>query len=344
MVKVSIITPVYNAERYLRRALESLLQQSFGDFEAICVNDGSTDMSLEILREYEEKDARIKIFSQDNAGGSAARNAGLAQAKGEYVMFLDADDEYSHTIIEHAYSRAVEANVDIVLYNFARFVGKPSKLAVVSKIAPHASTDIFTKDTYGERIFNDFATITWNKLIKRSVLTESGVEFDETLSHNHDVDFSIRLMLAAKTYAWLDEVGYFYRSNDAGLTATRRDDPTNVLRILMNLRKIATKYDARVLQSFDRYVIDMISGTLAKYSRSKQKQEQVFLYAYNTVIPAIKPDTFKDASLGDKELLCIAAGEYGEYRARTHTLGRRVRLILRRLYDVIQKVYSAFVV
>ena len=92
-VKVSIIVPIFNVDKYLEACLDSLICQTLKDIEIICVNDGSTDNSLEILNQYQGKEKRLKIFSQENKGVSAARNLGLQIAKGDYILFVDADDE-----------------------------------------------------------------------------------------------------------------------------------------------------------------------------------------------------------------------------------------------------------
>lgn len=348
MPKVSIITPVYNAEKYLAATLDSVLSQTFHDFEIVCVNDGSTDKSRHILEEYEQRDKRVRVIDQENNGGSAARNRGIAEAIGEYVMFIDADDLYAKTIVEHAYDLALSTDVDVVFYNFARFSGhKPTKLAVRSRTKPAEDPGIVTKDTYSQRFFNDFGIITWNKLVKKSVLDSSKLTFNIGLSHNHDVDFSIRLMLAADTYAWLDEVGYYYRSNDTGLTATKRSDPTNVLKILTELNTlIAPKYK-QVKQSFDNYVVDMIAGTLEKYSGDKTKQKTVFDFARDTLIPKLglheKDDSyFTTGRYRVYEL--VKADDYRGYVAYSGALTRKLRIYLRKTYDTAQRVLARITV
>ena len=100
MCLISIIVPVYNVEKYLERCLDSILSQTFSDFELILVNDGSTDHSLEICRSYAEKDERILLIDQENRGLSAARNAGIAVAKGEYLGFVDSDDYIAQNMYE----------------------------------------------------------------------------------------------------------------------------------------------------------------------------------------------------------------------------------------------------
>ena len=104
MPLISVIMPVYNVEQYLRRSIESVLNQTFKDFELICINDGSTDNSLEILNEYATKDPRIQIINQENAGLSCARNSGLEIVQGEYIAFIDSDDFYATNFLEVLYS------------------------------------------------------------------------------------------------------------------------------------------------------------------------------------------------------------------------------------------------
>ncbi len=102
--KVSIIVPVYNVENYLDRCLDSLINQSFDDIEIICINDGSTDNSLSILKDYEKKDARVKIINKDNSGVSDCRNNGINVANGEYIVFVDSDDWIDVNMIETMYN------------------------------------------------------------------------------------------------------------------------------------------------------------------------------------------------------------------------------------------------
>lgn len=112
---VSVIIPVYNTERYLHVSLDSLLKQTFEDWEAICVNDGSTDSSEQILQEYAAKDNRFMIISEPNSGQSVARNTALAAAKGKYIAFLDADDRISDNFLKILYDAAEATNADIAI-------------------------------------------------------------------------------------------------------------------------------------------------------------------------------------------------------------------------------------
>ena len=118
MPKFSVILPVYNVEKYLRECLESLVNQTLKDIEFICVNDGSTDSSLDILNEYAKKDSRFVIINQHNQGQGVARNNALAVAKGEYVAFVDPDDWVETNMFEELYLKFKETNVDVIQFNF----------------------------------------------------------------------------------------------------------------------------------------------------------------------------------------------------------------------------------
>ena len=110
---VSVIVPVYNVEKYLEECLDSIINQTLEDIEIICVNDGSTDNSLKILKKYAKKDNRIKIINQKNCGLGCARNSGLNQSQGDYIFFLDSDDYLNPNILEKLYPKALESHSEI---------------------------------------------------------------------------------------------------------------------------------------------------------------------------------------------------------------------------------------
>ena len=122
MPKISLIMPVYNAEKYLAEALESVFRQTFKDYEVICVDDGSTDNSLKILQEFASKHENMTVITQENKRVSAARNAGFNVSKGEYVQFMDADDVLRDNAFELAYKRISETNADMVVFCYERLI------------------------------------------------------------------------------------------------------------------------------------------------------------------------------------------------------------------------------
>ena len=151
MCMISIIVPVYNVEKYLSRCLDSILQQTFSDFELILVNDGSTDHSLEICRSYAEKDKRILLIEQKNCGLSAARNAGLAVASGEYVGFVDSDDFISCNMYEELYRSISRHKAELAMCKMVNCYGKVSKLSLEGKETVFSQKEAFREIFIGER-------------------------------------------------------------------------------------------------------------------------------------------------------------------------------------------------
>ena len=117
-MKISVIIPVYNVEKYLQKCLESIVNQTFCDWELIAVNDGSSDKNSDILRQYAEYDTRIKVINQQNSGVSAARNAGLDVAKGDFVCFIDSDDYVHPQMLELLLNAAEKENADVAIASF----------------------------------------------------------------------------------------------------------------------------------------------------------------------------------------------------------------------------------
>ena len=118
MPEISIIVPVYNREKLLEKSLESLLRQEFKDIEIICIDDGSTDGSLEKLQAYASKDKRVKVYHKENGGVSSARNLGLKVATGKYIMFCDSDDEYFPETCKEVHKKIEKYSPDIVMFDY----------------------------------------------------------------------------------------------------------------------------------------------------------------------------------------------------------------------------------
>ncbi len=198
---ISVIIPCYNAEKTLSRTLDSVLEQDYKKIEIIIVNDGSKDNSLSVAQEYANKDSRIRIINQDNAGVSVARNNGLENANGEYIIFLDADDNYT---TPHAYSnmlkRLKEENADMCVCNFTHPCFEEHLKGGVYDL-----TDKNQFVTYYQDFFS--YAMPWNKIFKRECLTEGyavGIKFTE------DELFNLDNLKNVKKVVVIDEVYHNY--------------------------------------------------------------------------------------------------------------------------------------
>lgn len=210
--KLSIIVPVYNVEKYLAKCLESLLDQTFSDFEIICINDGSTDHSLEILKDFEKKDNRIKIISQQNEGLGAARNVGIRNSTGKYLGFIDSDDFADKTLFEKAINSAERNDSDIVIFNVYLYYTDSCFKTVFR------DTDFYSlleKEGYFSgiehtRIINSIGV--WDKIYKREFLLNNDIYNPEKRIYE-DVLFTIKAIAKANRISVISEPLIYYRKN-----------------------------------------------------------------------------------------------------------------------------------
>lgn len=237
--KVSVIIPVYNAEKYLRNCLDSVVSQTLRDIEIICVDDGSTDNSLAILREYEKNDARVAVLHQSNINAGAARNNGFARATGEYLAFLDADDFFKSDMLEKAYISAKSRAAEILVFRSDAFdmdsgSFMEQKFTVRERLLPEhrpfAGTDI-KRD-----FFKVFVGWTWDKLFLRSYVLENGLCFQEQRTTN-DLYFTFVALAKSKRIMVLEDVLAHHRVHvKTSLEATRKDSWDCFYKALLALR------------------------------------------------------------------------------------------------------------
>lgn len=212
-VKVSVIIPVYNVEKYLRECIDSILNQTLRDLELICVDDGSTDGSLEILHEYEKADSRVKVLTQHNMGAGAARNKGLAIATGEYLSFLDSDDFFASGLLEESYRRCQETRAEICIYQIMRYNDTThetyfDKGSFRKENAPRK--EVFSYKDMPEHILDSFQNWAWNKLISHDLVKRNGIKFQEIFRTN-DLFFVASCMMLAERITLLEKKLVYYR-------------------------------------------------------------------------------------------------------------------------------------
>ena len=210
--KVSIVLPVYNVERYLKQCLDSILNQTFSDFELICVNDGSTDGSPSVLEAYARKDKRIRIIHQNNQTLGAARNNGFAAARGKYVIFLDSDDFFKQDMLASCYQRAEATKADIVLFAFCAYL--ETKKTYSEKRGLNTTiigeTPVFSRKDYPDCLFDITYANVWTKFYRRRFLKRAKLHF-QVLPNAEDEYFTFASLTLAKRIAWIDSIFTCYR-------------------------------------------------------------------------------------------------------------------------------------
>ena len=222
--KVSVIIPVYNAEQFLEKCITSITGQTLQDIEIICVDDGSPDNSLQILKQLQEKDSRIVVLSQENGGAGAARNNGLRHARGEYLSFLDADDFFEPNMLEEAVAAADQYTADFVVFNSNQYhMDKDSFVEVpwvlrMKDIPPYMP---FTYRQLTDNVFKTFVGWAWDKLYRRSFVLEHDLWFQEQRTTN-DMLFVFSALVVAKRIAIVNKVlAHQRRGSGASLSVTR---------------------------------------------------------------------------------------------------------------------------
>lgn len=214
---VSMIIPVYNGERWLDGCMKSIFNQSFLDYEVIVIDDGSTDGSLRILQEWERSDKRLRLFSTENKGVSAARNLGLRKARGKYIRFLDCDDTMPSTALTELVAAAEATGAELVIASFHEVTGIQftRRTLIENETLLNREEYIAGLKQYPRSFFY---SVLWNKLYRRELIVQSNIRFDETLSWSEDFLFNVHYLSCVHHVACLEEPVYDYHHHSSGLT------------------------------------------------------------------------------------------------------------------------------
>ena len=259
-IKVSVIVPVYNCEKYLRQCLDSLFKQTMTDFEIICVNDGSTDSSPEILAEYAAKDGRFVIVNTENGGAGAARNAGLRIACGKYLLFVDSDDWFEPTMLSTAYREAERTNAEITIFRSMQYDNETGnstpctyslRLDQLPQFRPFSARDIEGS------VFRNIMGWAWDKLYKRSFVLANELEFQEQRTTN-DMYFAYISLFKAARITTCEHFLYNQRRNVSGsLSATREKSWKCFYNALCEVRR-----ELKEMGVFGKYERDFVDYAL----------------------------------------------------------------------------------
>lgn len=263
---VSIIIPVYNVARYLDDCLNSVLKQTYTNLEIIVIDDGSTDESLEICRSYAAKDKRLKVLHQNNAGVSAARNAGLNIMTGDYVLFIDSDDLINQNMIKNlieAFGRS--DRIDAVFCGYKEFDDKTGE--IIKEVAPSKSMRV-DRDVGVAEIFGEYSTMLWNKMFRCSIIGKSDL-FDVTLKIGEDELWMIDVLKKANNIMLIETPLYYYRSRAEGASKGR---------VFSEAKLTDYESQKKVLKSINEYSSDVL--TLYAQQRLYYTGQDIMKMAY----------------------------------------------------------------
>ena len=212
MVKVSVLVPIYNVEKYLRQCLDSLVHQTLQDIEIICINDGSTDSSLEIVKEFAAKDSRIRVIDKENSGYGASMNMGLSMAAGEYIGIVESDDFASLEMFEGLYHIAQKYDVDVVKSNFNEF--RENKERLCENLRGCDYLKVFEPNNFFA-IWHCMPSI-WSAIYRRSFLEKNSIRFLESPGASYqDTSFNLKVLFCSEKMILLKDAFYHYRIDNS---------------------------------------------------------------------------------------------------------------------------------
>lgn len=296
MIKISVIIPVYNAEKYLCACLDSLILQTFKEFEILCIDDGSTDSSLKILETYQQKDSRIRVFSQENKYAGAARNVGIAESVGEYITFADADDFVEQDFLELLYQKSIHNQLDICICKSDKYHEKKQLFqkwdTIVWNRVP--KKNIFSREDLAENIFLFLTPTPCYKLIKRDLVIKNNLKFQE-IRHANDVYFAMMILLYAERICILDEKClYHYRIGiRENLQSTKVKQPLNDIRAcqkIYNELRSRDMYKEKIKMSFLNYIVVYLVTCMRQMRNDENALLSNIQCFMNEILPIIEDD------------------------------------------------------
>ena len=230
--EISVIVPVYKAEKYLHRCVDSILSQTFTNFELILVDDGSPDGSGALCDEYARKDSRVKVIHKGNGGVASARQCGIDDATGIYTIHADPDDWVEPTMLEELYNKAVAENADMVICDFyvsTKEGNKYREQALSEGNSSKALDDLLSNKLHGSL---------WNKLIKKSCFTDFNIRFIEGLNYCEDYLVCVKILSHDIKVTYLDKAFYYYDQ-------------------IVNEESITRKFSARTLVQLKQFIYNL---------------------------------------------------------------------------------------
>lgn len=272
--KISIIVPVYKAEKHIGKCIKSILNQTFNDYELLLINDGSPDNSGKICNEYAKQDSRIKVFHKGNGGVSSARQFGIDQAKGEYSIHVDADDWIEEGMLKDMYNFACQTNADII---FADYYHNNNQ---------YISQNILNLNKYeilNAIISGELMGVLWNKLIKTQLYSLYNIKFPKEINYCEDVWVVTQLLCKPITVSYLNKAYYHYMDNSQSITR-------NITYDIIQQRIQYVKDIKALLASYN------LSFSLLRYKSSIKysmlKCESISYSTYSQTYPEIKYKLF----------------------------------------------------
>lgn len=294
-VKVSVIIPIYNGENYLEQCLDSVCGQTLKEIEIICVDDGSTDSSVNILKKYQAGDPRIQIIKQTNLYAGAARNNGKAHATGEYLMFWDCDDFFELNALELLYNQAKEKDADICICGGNQYYDNKKQLYPFPGYLTNSRVpegNLFNRENNEDYILNVTNEAPWNKMFKRAYIEGLNLDFQQVRNGN-DVFFSVVAICMAGRITTVNQPLVNYRKNQKGsLVGTLYQSPDTPFRAWISAAEYLEAHNAFPERSF----VNKVTGSTMYLLRNMKTEE-----AFYKVVDFLKKEGLEKLHVRERE-------------------------------------------
>lgn len=300
-VKVSIVIPIYNVEKYLAECLQSVCRQTLKEIEIICVNDGSTDSSKSIIEKFMSKDKRVKIVDKKNSGYGNTMNRGFDSAKGEYIGIVESDDFVEEDTFETLYAEAKKYDLDVIKSDYYTFYGDSKKEDYINTCPEQQYYGkLFTDNNKSEEVFS-FRMNTWTGLYKRKFIEDNKIRHNETPGASYqDNGFWFQTISLAKRLMYINKAFYHYRQdnpnssiNSTGKIYCMCDEYDFIDNFVENHTEIKDKY-------FVPYFKKRFFNCMTTYDRVSNENKLLFLKRFSQDLKKlIEKNNFKISTLND---------------------------------------------
>lgn len=279
-MKISIIMPVYNKEKYLYKSIKSILNQTYENFELIIVNDGSTDNSSSICHKFEQEDSRIKIIDIENNGVSNARNIGIKNANGQYIQFIDADDYIDKYMLEDLVNLSEKYNTDIIITEIKKVDLKSNKSKEI--LLPFSGLksidDMMDNFAQVQKETGIYGCVS-NKFIRKSIIDEYGLKFDKRLWLAEDLDFYLELYKYVTNVYFCNKAYYYYvqEAENSSTTSDKKHDYLQQAEIIIKEKEMLDYKNA-----LNKNNLEVVNSIITNFIMSYIHQQ--FNYKYHQFI------------------------------------------------------------
>lgn len=281
MPRVSIIIPAYNSEVTIARCLESIIKQTYKDFECIVVNDGSNDNTSKICHQYAASDERLKVIDKNNGGVSSARNAGIDSAIGEWITFIDSDDYIDSTYLEHFASQLDD--VDIV-FSSSYIIENGNQIKVKSNHINYNGKLVNGAKTLNELYFNGYTNMPWGKFFKADIIHSNNLDFDPRYQYGEDILFTLSFLELAAKMKVAPISGYHYIVNPNSL-ARRKYPMESIIEwndlLIEKYKSISSRFaepyyiDEIISDNYTYFTFYLVHNILDSNFQNKEKVEKL---------------------------------------------------------------------